>query len=92
MNLILQKKPYARLWLTSTIESDNKENIYKKDIILYPNMKVAAKDKEMFEIICPVSKKKYQFITSVADQWVKELRAILIEKNHYVENQDEFLD
>jgi hypothetical protein len=67
LNLILQKKPYARLWLTSTIESDNKENIYKKDIILYPNMKVAAKDKEMFEIICPVSKKKYQFITSVAD-------------------------
>ncbi len=59
LNLILQKKPYARLWLTSTIESDNKDNLYKKDIILYPYMKVAAKDKELFEINCPISKKKY---------------------------------
>jgi hypothetical protein len=35
------------------------EGIYKKDIVLYPNMKVNKKEKEIFEIICPVSKKKY---------------------------------
>lgn len=56
---MLQKKPYARLWLTSTMESDNKEDMYKKDIILYPNMKVAAKDKDLFEIMCPISRKRY---------------------------------
>ena len=67
MNLLLQKLPYARLWLTSTVDSDGKEDMYKKDIVIYPTMKVSAKDKELFEIICPVSKKKYQLYTSYAE-------------------------
>ena len=39
-NMKLAKEPHPRLWVTSTMQSDNKENIYKFDILMYPNLKI----------------------------------------------------
>ena len=61
LNLILQSQPYPRLYITSTLDSDGKEGIYKKDILLYGSLKVTLKGSQQFEIFCPYSKKKYQF-------------------------------
>lgn len=61
LNLILQSLPYPRLWITSTLDSDGKEGIYKKDILLYGALKVTLRNQQTFEIFCPYSKKKYTF-------------------------------
>jgi hypothetical protein len=63
LNLLLQALPYPRLWITSTLDSDGKEGIYKKDILLYASLKVTLKSPQQFEIYCPYSKKKYVFNT-----------------------------
>lgn len=44
LNLILQSKPYPRLYITSTLDSDGREGIYKKDILLYGSLKVTLKN------------------------------------------------
>lgn len=61
LNLNLQSKPYPRLWITSTMESDGKEGIYKKDILLYSDLKVTSRKASEFEIFCTYTKKKYNF-------------------------------
>ena len=48
LNLNLQAKPYPRLWITSTQESDGKEGIYKKDILLYSDLKVTSSNTSTF--------------------------------------------
>jgi hypothetical protein len=92
LNLKLQLKPYPRLWMTSTLESDNKENIYKGDILLFPNLKISLKAKECFEIFCPSSREKYIFTTAFATKWVNELNQIMISARLNEENHDHFLD
>lgn len=73
LNLILQSQPYPRLWIESTMESDQKEGDYKKDILLYGDLKVKLKNAQTFEIICPYSKKTYTFNTAQAKQWHMEI-------------------
>ena len=44
LNMILQAHPYPRLLITSTLDSDGKEGIYKKDIFLFGSLKVTLKN------------------------------------------------
>jgi hypothetical protein len=73
LNLILQSHPFPRLFITSTLDSDGREGIYKKDILLYGAMSVALKNPTTFELLCPYSKKKYAFTCENARQWHDEL-------------------
>ena len=89
--MILESKPYPRLYLTSTMESDSKEGIYKKDILLYGALKAIAKTNDIFEITCPYSKKKYTFDNFEARKWAENIMLIIIDIRSHEENFDQFL-
>ena len=88
MNLILESKPYPRLYITSTMESDGKEGIYKKDILLYGALKANTKGNDIFEIICPYSKKKYTFENFEAQKWAEAIRLVVLDIRSHEENFD----
>ena len=58
-NLILTNEP--RLYMTTTLAFDKVEGLYKKDILLYVQLKVKQKKRDEFELQCPFSKKTYIF-------------------------------
>jgi hypothetical protein len=89
--MILESKPYPRLYLTSTMESDGKEGIYKKDILLYGSLKAYAKGNDIFEISCPYSKKKYTFDNYEAKKWAEAIMLIIIDIRSHEENFDQYL-
>ncbi len=91
LNLILESKPYPRLYITSTMESDSKEGIYKKDILLYGALKAHAKTNDIFEISCPYSKKKYTFDNFEAKKWAEAIMLVIIDIRSHEENFDQYL-
>ena len=88
LNLILESKPYPRLYITSTNESEGTEGVYKKDILLYGSLKAVAKSNDLFEITCPYSKKKYIFENYQARDWVKEIMKLIIDIKSHEENSE----
>jgi len=91
-NLILESKPYPRLYITSTEESDSREGLYKKDILLYSALKATKKSKDIFEISCPYTKKKYQFENYEPDKWVDAIKRIVGDIKFAEESFDHYLN
>jgi len=73
------------------MESDSKEGIYKKDILLYGALKAHAKNDDVFEISCPYSKKKYTFDNFEAKKWAEAIMGIIIDIRSHEENFDQYL-
>ena len=88
LNLILESKPYPRLYLTSTNESGGTEGSYKKDILLYGSLKAVAKSNDVFELVCPYSKKKYIFDNYQARKWADAIMLLIIDIKSHEENSD----
>lgn len=88
LNMFLQSKPYPRLWLESTIDSDGREGIYKKDILLYGELKVSCLDKDNFQIFCPYSQKKYKYRTAEANDWYSHISNMVLQIKIEQENFD----
>jgi hypothetical protein len=91
LNLTLESKPYPRLYLTSTLESDGKEGIYKKDILMFGSLRAIVKGNDIFELTCPYSKKKYTFENFEAKKWADAIMLIIIDIKSHEENFDQFL-
>ena len=70
------------------MESDGKEGIYKKDILLYGALKANTKSNDIFEILCPYSKKKYIFENFEAQKWAEAIRHAVLDIRSHEENFD----
>lgn len=66
--------------MTTTLFTDKIEGNYKKDILLFVHLSVKQKKREDFEIMCPYSKKTYNFNTVDAEKWVKAIKKVLLDK------------
>ena len=75
-NLILTNQP--RLYLTTTLESDGKDGLYRSDILLFSNLKILARRGNL-EITCPNSKKQMIFQTEDSSEWKKRITKVLLD-------------
>ena len=76
--MILQSKPYPRLWMCN--DNDGKPGEYKKDIMLHEGLTVKLKQPTQFEITCPYSLKKMYFIDKTrAQEWQQEIGKIIVQ-------------
>jgi len=87
-NMILTNQP--RLYFTSTLDSDGKEGMYKSDIMLFSNLKVAAKSGDVLNIHCPNSGKTYVLNTSDAKTWSQKINKVLYTRRIEEEIVDDF--
>ena len=49
------------------------------------------KSKDVFDIICPYSKKKYTFETSYAGEWVEAIKRVIMDIKLHEENSENYL-
>ena len=75
-NLVLTNQP--RLYLTTTLESDGKDGLYRSDILLFSNLKILARRGNL-EITCPNSKRVMIFQTEDASEWKKSITKLLLD-------------
>ncbi len=61
--------------------------------MLYGSIKAAMRDKskDVFDIICPYSKKKYTFETSYASEWVEAIKRVIMDIKLHEENSENYL-
>ena len=75
-NLVLTNQP--RLYLTTTLESDGKDGLYRSDILLFSNLRIQAR-KGNLEIFCQFSQKNMVFQTEDAAEWKKQITKVLLD-------------